>query len=92
MPRPTFRQDLGLPGLLAIARQAFTSVPDPMSRSQIPLADHLMLGLAMFGLKYASLLQFNNDSRADQATRHNLRTLYGIKQAPCDTFLRERLD
>lgn len=92
MPRPTFRQDLGLPGLLAIARKAFTSVPDPMSRSQIPLADHLMSGLAMFGLKYASLLQFNNDSRADEATRHNLRTLYGIKQAPCDTFLRERLD
>lgn len=92
MPRPTFRKDTGLPGLLASVRQTFDSIPDEDTRSQITLTDHLMSGLAMFGLKYPSLLQFDKDSRGDDITRHNLRTLYGIRQAPCDTFLRERLD
>ncbi len=92
MPRPAFRKDIGLPGLLASVRQTFDSIPDEDTRGQITLTDHLMSGLAMFGLKYPSLLQFDKDSRGDEITRHNLRTLYGIGQVPCDTFLRERLD
>jgi hypothetical protein len=27
-----------------------------------------------------------------RSVRHNLQSLYGVKQAPCDTYLRERLD
>ena len=50
-----------------------------------------MSGLAVFGLKYASLLQFDHDRNKD-ITCHNLRTLYGVEKAPCDTCLRERLD
>ena len=46
----------------------------------------------MFGLKYPSLLQFDHDARTDELVRENLRRLYGIKRAPCDTALRERLD
>ena len=46
----------------------------------------------MFGLKYPSLLQFDRDARTDELVRENLRRLYGIKRAPCDTALRERLD
>ena len=92
MPRPAFRKDVGLPGLLATTRKAFEAIPDNVPRAQIPLADHLMSGLALFGLKYPSLLQFDTDSRNDEATRHNLRTLYGIAKAPSDTFMRERLD
>ena len=50
-----------------------------------------MSGLAVFGLKYPSLLQFER-GHTDETTRHNLKSLYGIEQAPSDTWLRERLD
>jgi hypothetical protein len=45
----------------------------------------------MFGLKYRSLLQFDDD-RVDATIQHNLGTLYGVTQVPCDTYMRERLD
>lgn len=51
-----------------------------------------MSGLAMFGLKYPSLLQFDRDSQEGGCIRHNLETLYQVKTAPCDTYMRERLD
>ena len=50
-----------------------------------------MSGLAIFSLKYPSLLQFDNDKR-DSIKEHNLKTLYGIDITPSDTYLRERLD
>ena len=56
------------------------------------MAAFLMAGLAVFGLKYSSLLQFGRDARTDEVVRANLRSLYGIERAPCDTALRERLD
>ena len=49
-------------------------------------------GLAVFGLKYPSLLQFDRDARTDEVVRVNLKRLDGIERAPCDTALRERLD
>lgn len=55
------------------------------------MSDCLMSGLALFSLKYPSLLKFDND-RADDIIQHNLRSLYGIRNVPCDTYLRERLD
>jgi len=82
---------LSLPGLLKQARGCFEAIPDPKPGCVIPLADHLMSGLAIFGLKYPSLLQFDQDKNTD-ITQTNLRTLYGIKQAPCDTHFRSRLD
>ena len=72
-------------------RQLFEKIPDSKQGANIPLADHLMSGLAIFGLKYPSLLQFDQD-RNVALTRSNLKSLYGINQAPCDSYLRERLD
>ena len=52
-----------------------------------------MGGVAMFGLKYPSLLKFDMEGRdKDSPLTHNLHNLYGIKQIPSDTYLRERLD
>lgn len=51
-----------------------------------------MSGLAVFSLKYPSLLQFNNDRQTEAHVRINLKNLYGIEQAPCDTQMRTRLD
>jgi len=91
MPKRGLRQSLSLPGLLKEARHCFEQVLDGKSGCAIPLADHLMSGLAVFGLKYPSLLQFDQDQNV-KLTQSNLQSLYGIGQAPCDTYLRERLD
>ena len=60
-------------------------------QSKISLHDCVMSAIAIFKLKYPSLLQFEHD-RQDLAHEHNLRTLFKINRAPCDTYLRERLD
>jgi hypothetical protein len=51
-----------------------------------------MSGLAIFSLKYPSLLQFDQGRTEDKALKYNLRTLYGVQQIPCETQIRERLD
>ena len=86
------RKALSAPGLLATIRGSFRRISDHRaSRSSIGLADALMSGLAVFGLKYPSLLQFDQQRRKP-AEAHNLRTLYGVKQVPSDTQMREILD
>ena len=84
------RKTLSMPGLLKRVRDQFEGVEDWRKLSvQYPLADVLMSGLAMFSLKDESLLRFD---RLRDARRDNLRTLFGIEQAPCDTQMRQVLD
>jgi len=90
MRAPVCREGLSIEGLLREARRVFARIPDSPN-NDIPLVDHLMAGLAVFGLKYSSLLQFDHD-REDATVRANLKALYGIERAPCDTRFRERLD
>ena len=54
--------------------------------------DCIMSGLAIYGFKFPSLLQFEKAKTAEPMIRRNLRTLYGVEKAPSDTCLRERLD
>lgn len=54
--------------------------------------DCLMSGLAVFGMKSASLLQFNTLCNDDAVIRRNIAQLYGVNRVPCDTYMRERLD
>ena len=61
------------------------------NKPEITLHDNIMSALAMFKLKYPSLLQFDNDRR-DPGHALNLKTLFHIDQAPSDTAMRERLD
>jgi hypothetical protein len=51
-----------------------------------------MSGLAVFGLKMPSLLQFEKDKDSEPWIRRNLRRLYAVETAPSDTTMRERLD
>jgi len=51
-----------------------------------------MSAVAMFGLKYPSLLQFDKSAKSEETIKHNLRALYGIENAPSDTYMRQRLD
>ncbi len=86
------RKQLSAPGLLAAMRLSFSAIKDPLkARASYSLVDCLMSGLAVFGLKCPSLLDFD-EKRKDKCVVHNLKTLYGVEQAPCDTRLRERLD
>ena len=92
MAKRRLRKALSAPGLLRGVRKSFDKLEDPVSARRFRLSDCLMSGLAVFGLKYPSLLQFDRDARTDEVVRANLKTLYGIERAPCDTALRERLD
>jgi len=70
MSKQGFRQSLGLPRLLKSMRHLFDQIPDPKSGTAIPLSDHLMSGLAIFGLKYPSLLQLDHDR--SEALTHSI--------------------
>jgi hypothetical protein len=50
-----------------------------------------MSALAIFGLKYPSLLQFDR-TRNDEIVKANLHNLYKVEKAPSDTQMREILD
>lgn len=50
-----------------------------------------MSGLAVFGLKFPSLLKFD-EHRDEEIIKNNLRSLYHVKQTPSDTYMRERCD
>ena len=48
-----------------------------------------MSGVAVFGLKFPSLLEFD-EGKKELELKHNLRKLYHLKQAPSDTCMSER--
>lgn len=56
------------------------------------IKDCLMSAVAMFGLKYPSLLQFDKHRYSSEVIGHNLGALYGIQRVPSDTYMREQLD
>lgn len=61
------------------------------NKSIISWQDCIMSGLAIFGLKFSSLLQFDK-SKEEQIISMNLKNLYHVKKVPSDSCLRERLD
>lgn len=90
------KKQLSAKGMLAKVRSIFNKIPEPQRdnrglKSKISISDCLMSGLALFGLKFPSLLQFD-ESDNDEAVIHNLHTLYHVEETPSDTYMRERLD
>ena len=80
--------------LIDTVYQVFEKIPDPRKFSgdnQAKFSDHLMSGLAIFGLKFPSLLSYDRQ-RKDPPIEINLATLYHVSNPPSDTYLRERLD
>jgi hypothetical protein len=87
-----FRKSLSIPGLLAVVRKEFESIKEHRIKTiSYKLTEVLMAALAMFGLKYPSLLQFDQ-SGSNQTLRTNLKNLYGVERVPSDTQMREILD
>lgn len=63
------KKQLSIKGMLAKIRFIFSQVPNPVRDTRglkvnIPLVDCLMSGLAIFGLKFPSLLQFDQGLNA----------------------------
>ena len=89
-----FRKTLGMPGMLRSIHKIFSKIRDPKTFATPPdisISDHLMSGLAVFGLKCPSLLDYDK-KRTNETIARNLRDLYLVSNPPSDTYLRERLD
>lgn len=91
------RKHLSAKGLFRSIHAQFKKIKPPSSSSSagrpaaIKLTDCLMSGLALFSLKFPSLLNFD-ERKNEGRIKHNLRTLYHVDQAPSDTYMRECLD
>ncbi len=86
------RKSLCADTLISDIHRHFQKIPDPRKLARttsISFTDVLMSGLAVFGLKFPSLLQY--DQNRDTLDR-NLLSLYHIGQPPSDSYMRERLD
>ena len=90
------KKDLSAKGLLRRVRNIFKEIREPVVGNQgkereINIADCCMSALAMFKLKFSSLLQFDK-GREEKVIKQNIQNLFQVKQVPCDTYMRERLD
>lgn len=88
------RKSFSKEALLSRVKQVFIKeVSDPSVRSsRYSLLDCLMSGIAIFSLKYASLLKFEESFKKGGPVTQNLKNLFAIKDVPSDTQFRERLD
>lgn len=83
------RKNLSVSGLFRLVRERFGQITDVRAGNQkVSLADALMSAFAMFSLKDASLLAFEERRARDG----NLKRLYRIENIPCDTQMRTILD
>ena len=84
---------LTLEAMIALVSQAFAPIPAPRrpDRLDYRLHDTLMSGFAMMFLQYPNLRELQ---RKMQQRRHqcNLETLFGVREVPSDTHMRDILD
>jgi hypothetical protein len=90
--RLKFHRSLSIDGLLKTVRGEMKKVSEHRNGAiKYSMDDVLMSGLAVFSLKYPSLLQFDRNKEKPRI-RHNLRSLHGVNKAPRDSGLREVRD
>ncbi len=88
----SIRKSLCADTLISDIYHSFQKIQDPRQLPDgisISFTDVLMSGLAVFGLKFPSLLKYDQNRHT---LDHNLLALYHIQQPPSDTYMRERLD
>lgn len=87
------RKHLWIGNLLKDVKSKFNEIKDVAKRKRkYSLTDCLMSGLALFGMKYPSLLKFDTDTRSNKTVMNNIKNLYSISEVPSDTTFRETLD
>jgi hypothetical protein len=85
---PQGRKHLSADALFRLVRNGFASILDDRAEDTgISCTDVLMSAFAMFSRKSPSLLAFDKER-----VEGNLQTISGIEHAPCDTYMRERID
>lgn len=92
-PHQREKKTLCMPGLLDTIRKTFATILGSFKckSKKISLCDSLLSALAMFSLKFPSLLSFDN-GKAEPIVQKNLQTLFKLQQVPSDTYMREVLD
>jgi hypothetical protein len=87
------RKDFTHSAILSKIHSSFVTLTQKTNkRGVIKTSDCLMSALAIFALKYPSLLSFEEHRTTNKIIKHNLGSLYHVGKVPCDTYLRERLD
>jgi hypothetical protein len=94
VPSVPVRKFLSADALISVVYREFQTIRDPRQFStrkpaSILFTDVLMSGLSVFGLKFPSLLQYDQQRKI---LDNNLKALYHVEHFPSDTYLRERLD
>jgi hypothetical protein len=80
------RQEVSYDGLISKLRVAFEQIKDHRGKNVFySLPDVLLSAYAMFSLKYGSILDFEQQSKAD---RINLQQIFGIKKLCSDVQMR----
>jgi hypothetical protein len=87
---------LSAKSLLFKVREVFMDVKSPPRGAQgkiksISTADCLVSALAIFKLKFPSLLQFE-ERKEEKIIKRNLKNLFQLERVPCDSYMRECLD
>lgn len=86
------RKHLSAEGLIRHLHHFMTKIKNPRPKEHnISLVDCLMSCFAIFHLKWPSLLEYDIKKK-EPLISENLRSLYLVKNAPSDTYMRERLD
>src|SRR5665648_36918 len=78
------RKHLNADALIDRVHSCFEKIKDHRPKSTISLSDALMSAFAMFSLKDPSLLAF----RKRKSENLNLKSIYMMKNIPCDTQMR----
>ena len=85
------RKYLNADALFSTIRRNFEKTPEFRLDKSISIPDALMSAFAMFSLKSQSVLQFDH-KRKIVAENQNLKAIYGIKNIPSDSRMREICD
>jgi hypothetical protein len=83
------RKQLSADALFSLVRSGLAMISDHrVGNTEISLTDAMMSAFGMFSLKCPSLLQFDQQQRANE----NLQSVYKIDRVPCDTQMRTIVD
>ena len=83
---------MNVESMLKLAKAQFDIIKSPVQPREFTLTDYLMSALALFKLKYKSLLKFDRDTRQNDTIRANMERLFGVLKVPCDTAMQKVLD
>jgi DDE family transposase len=86
-------KSLTLAAIVELLSTEFRAIVDPRAGEQLryTLPDTLMSGFALMFFQHPSLLQFQR-AMAKKRQRCNLHTIFGVREIPSDTRMREMLD